>query len=68
MSDPADSLSRRVGIFHGRPCTIASADVDAVLPTVTNPDSRPSSCPGQIEAMLATLQLHNILSKILQEM
>ncbi|KAF4120799.1 Fungal trans [Geosmithia morbida] len=62
------AIERRVGIFHGRPTSIASTDVDAELPTVDFTDIWPSSSTSQIQAMLATLQLHDILSKILQEM
>lgn len=55
-----------MGTFHGRPISIASVDVDAEMP-VERSDLWPSS-PIHIQAMLATLQLHQILSKISQEM
>lgn len=60
------AMSRRVGIFHGRPMSIASTDVDAEMP-VDRPDLWPTST-RHTQAMLAVLQLHQMLSKIAQEM
>lgn len=62
----SSSSPRRVGIFHGRPISIASSDVDCDMP-VERLDLWPSSTTSQIPAMLATLQLHSLLSRISQE-
>lgn len=58
---------RRVGIFHGRPVSIASADVDAEMP-VERPDLWPDAAPENLASMLVTLQLHDILGEISREM
>ncbi|SPN99868.1 related to C6 transcription factor (PrnA) [Cephalotrichum gorgonifer] len=58
----AYTMERRVGIFHGRPVSIPSADVDAEMPV-----QRPDDPPAHVAAMLATLQLHDILGKISRE-
>lgn len=63
----AYTTERRVGIFHGRPISIASADVDADMP-VDRSDLWPLYPAGHVQSMLAVLQLHQILRKISQEM
>lgn len=35
---------------------------------VQHPDIRPTSAPSQIQTMLATIRLHDILGRILREM
>lgn len=57
---------RRVGIYHGRPLSILSKDVDAEMPT-DRPDIMPSS-PTNVAHMLATLRLNQALGKIAHEM
>lgn len=47
--------------------SISSADVDADLP-VDRPDLWPASSPTHTQAMLAILELHQMLSKISREM
>lgn len=61
------SSPRRIGIFHGRPVSIAASDVDAELP-VDRPEIWPGSAPPNTAHMLATLQLNNALSRIAHQM
>ncbi|OHF02368.1 fungal specific transcription factor domain-containing protein [Colletotrichum orchidophilum] len=59
----AYTTEKRIGIFHGRPVSIAASDVDAELP-VDRPEIWPGSAPPNTAHMLATLQLNNALSRI----
>ncbi|KDN67341.1 putative fungal specific transcription factor domain-containing protein [Colletotrichum sublineola] len=59
----AYTTEKRIGIFHGRPVSIAASDVDAELPT-DRTDIWPASAPPNTAHMLATLQLNNALSRI----
>ncbi|KAK1983005.1 fungal-specific transcription factor domain-containing protein [Colletotrichum cereale] len=59
----AYTTEKRIGIFHGRPVSIAAGDVDAELP-VDRTDIWPGSAPPNTAHMLATLQLNNALSRI----
>ncbi|KAF7542597.1 hypothetical protein G7046_g10141 [Stylonectria norvegica] len=63
----AYTTEKRVGIYHGRPTSISSKDVDAEMP-VDRPDLMPSSNPANIAHMLATLRLNQALAKIAHEM
>lgn len=58
---------RRIGIFHGRPLSIAAADVDAEMP-VDRPNIWAGSPPPNTAHMLATLQLNQALSRINHQM
>ncbi|OBR06742.1 Fungal specific transcription factor domain-containing protein [Colletotrichum higginsianum IMI 349063] len=59
----AYTTEKRIGIFHGRPISIAASDVDAELP-VDRPDIWPGPAPPNTAHMLATLRLNNALSRI----
>ncbi|KAF6810619.1 fungal specific transcription factor domain-containing protein [Colletotrichum plurivorum] len=59
----AYTTEKRIGIFHGRPISIAAADVDAEMPA-DRPDIWPGSPPPNTLHMLATLKLNQALSKI----
>ncbi|KAK1521079.1 fungal specific transcription factor domain-containing protein [Colletotrichum abscissum] len=59
----AYTTEKRIGIFHGRPVSIAASDVDAELP-VDRLEIWPGSAPPNTAHMLATLQLNNALSRI----
>ncbi|OHW91428.1 fungal specific transcription factor domain-containing protein [Colletotrichum incanum] len=59
----AYTTEKRIGIFHGRPISIAASDVDAELP-IDRPDIWPGPAPPNTAHMLATLQLNNALSRI----
>ncbi|KAI1038476.1 hypothetical protein LB503_011334 [Fusarium chuoi] len=61
----AYTTEKRVGIYHGRPLSILSKDVDAEMPT-DRPDIMPSS-PTNVAHMLATLRLNQALGKIAHE-
>ncbi|KAM3512664.1 hypothetical protein MY11210_003686 [Beauveria gryllotalpidicola] len=56
-----EQLNRRVGIFHGRPISIASVDVDADLPS---PLPGPTLSFRNPELLLTTIQLTQYLSKV----
>jgi len=58
---------RRVGIFHGRPTSIASQDVDAELP-LDNPGVPRDPSSNHLAAVLETVQLHELLAEISKEM
>ncbi|VUC27960.1 unnamed protein product [Clonostachys rosea] len=62
----AYTTERRVGIFHGRPTSISGADVDTEMP-IERSDIWPQRSSVYIAAMLATLQLHQLLARISQE-
>ncbi|KAM3484708.1 hypothetical protein MY8738_002027 [Beauveria namnaoensis] len=55
------TIEQRVGIFHGRPISIASVDVDADLPS---PLPGPSLSFRNPELLLTTIQLTQYLSKV----
>lgn len=55
------TFNRRVGIFHGRPISIASVDVDADLPA---PMPRPMLAFRNPELLLTSIQLNQYLSKV----
>ncbi|KAM3524882.1 hypothetical protein NHJ13051_004296 [Beauveria bassiana] len=55
------TIEQRVGIFHGRPISIASIDVDADLPS---PLPGPSLSFRSPELLLTTIQLTQYLSKV----
>nr|XP_036581012.1 fungal specific transcription factor domain-containing protein [Colletotrichum truncatum]KAF6789185.1 fungal specific transcription factor domain-containing protein [Colletotrichum truncatum] len=59
----AYTTEKRIGIFHGRPISIAAADVDAEMPA-DRPDIWPGPPPPNTAHMLATLQLNQALSRI----
>ncbi|KAK2756350.1 fungal specific transcription factor domain-containing protein [Colletotrichum kahawae] len=59
----AYTTEKRIGIFHGRPLSIAAADVDAEMP-VDRPNIWAGSPPPNTAHMLATLQLNQALSRI----
>ncbi|KAK1596654.1 fungal-specific transcription factor domain-containing protein [Colletotrichum navitas] len=59
----AYTTEKRIGIFHGRPVSIAASDVDAELPR-DRTDIWPGPAPPNTAHMLATLQLNNALSRI----
>ncbi|RGP69640.1 hypothetical protein FLONG3_7717 [Fusarium longipes] len=61
----AYTTERRVGIYHGRPLSIQSKDVDADMP-VDRPDIMPSNA-SNVAHMLATLRLNQALGKIAHE-
>ncbi|KAJ4147627.1 hypothetical protein LMH87_002139 [Akanthomyces muscarius] len=55
------TIEQRVGIFHGRPISIASVDVDADLPA---PMPRPTLAFRNPELLLTSIQLNQYLSKV----
>ncbi|ATY60903.1 C6 transcription factor [Cordyceps militaris] len=55
------TVEQRVGIFHGRPISIASVDVDADLPS---PLPSPTVSFRNPELLLTTIQLNKYLSKV----
>ena len=55
------TVNRRVGIFHGRPISIASVDVDADLPS---PMPKPTLSFRNPELLLTSIQLNQYLSKV----
>ncbi|KAF1735498.1 putative transcriptional regulatory protein [Beauveria bassiana] len=59
------TIEQRVGIFHGRPISIASVDVDADLPS---PLPGPSLSFRNPELLLTTIQLTRYLSKVAHTM
>ncbi|KAI5465698.1 fungal-specific transcription factor domain-containing protein [Mariannaea sp. PMI_226] len=61
----AYTTEKRVGIYHGRPTSISSKDVDAETP-VDRPDIMPSN-PTNVAHMLATLRLNQALGNIANE-
>ncbi|KPM35767.1 hypothetical protein AK830_g10807 [Neonectria ditissima] len=61
----AYTTEKRVGIYHGRPTSILSKDVDAEMP-VDRPDIMPSN-PTNVAHMLATLRLNQALGNIAHE-
>ncbi|KAH7272664.1 hypothetical protein FSOLCH5_002959 [Fusarium solani] len=61
----AYTTEKRVGIYHGRPLSIQSKDVDAEMPA-DRPDIMPSN-PANVAHMLATLRLNQALGKIAHE-
>ncbi|KAL1887556.1 hypothetical protein Cpir12675_006504 [Ceratocystis pirilliformis] len=60
------AIERRVGIFHGRPLSIAPSEVDATLPSL-DPSVWPVDLPANTAHMLATLQLNKTLTKVCRE-
>ncbi|TQV93268.1 C6 transcription factor (PrnA) [Cordyceps javanica] len=55
------TIEQRVGIFHGRPISIASVDVDADLPSAL---LGPTWSFRNPELLLTTIQLNQYLSKV----
>ncbi|KAL5596960.1 hypothetical protein BROUX41_006367 [Berkeleyomyces rouxiae] len=62
----AHAIERRVGIFHGRPLSIAPSEVDAALPSL-DPSVWSTDLPTNTAHMLATLQLNKTLTKVSRE-
>ncbi|KAI9167767.1 transcriptional regulatory protein [Paramyrothecium foliicola] len=62
----AYTIEKRIGIFHGRPMSIASTDIDADLPT-DHFNVWPSTSISQTKHLLATLELNQRLGQISQE-
>ncbi|KAH6611458.1 n-terminal binuclear zn cluster-containing [Trichoderma cornu-damae] len=60
------TIEKRVGIFHGRPMSISSADVDADFP-VHRPDLWLSTSPTDTAHILATFELNQKLSRMSRE-
>lgn len=61
------TFERRIGIFHGRPVAISSADIDAELPS-DRPQGRVGAWPSDTPHFLATLHLNRVLEKVAQPM
>lgn len=59
------TVNRRVGIFHGRPISIASVDVDADPPC---PMPKPTLAFRNPELLLTSMQLNQYLSKVVHIM
>ncbi|KAH8657913.1 fungal-specific transcription factor domain-containing protein [Xylariales sp. PMI_506] len=62
----AYTTEKRIGIFHGRPVSISSNEIDVEMP-VDRPDLWPSNPPSHYPRMFATLQLNQALAIISQE-
>ncbi|OTA00755.1 Zn2Cys6 transcriptional regulator [Trichoderma parareesei] len=60
------TIEKRVGIFHGRPMSISSTDVDADFP-VHHPDLWSSTSQTDTAHILATFELNQQLSKLSRE-
>lgn len=58
---------RRVAIFHGRPISVPISDIDAEMPRDL-PDVWPCSSPTHVQSMLASVEIHRMLSRMSQEM
>ncbi|KAK0384263.1 hypothetical protein NLU13_8351 [Sarocladium strictum] len=62
----AYTTQKRVSIFHGRPISFDSQYTDSEWP-VDRPSILPAQSPAHVPAMLATLELHDLLGKISRE-
>ncbi|KAM0258671.1 hypothetical protein ACHAQJ_003679 [Trichoderma viride] len=60
------TIEKRVGIFHGRPTSISSTDVDADFP-IHLPDLWSSTSPIDTAHILATFELNQKLSRLSHE-
>ncbi|EHK41952.1 hypothetical protein TRIATDRAFT_29615 [Trichoderma atroviride IMI 206040] len=60
------TIEKRVGIFHGRPTSISSTDVDADYP-IHLPELWSSTTPTDTAHLLATFELNQKLSRMSQE-
>ncbi|KAM0450795.1 hypothetical protein ACHAO4_006185 [Trichoderma viride] len=60
------TIEKRVGIFHGRPTSISSTDVDADYP-IHLPELWSSTTPTNTAHLLATFELNQKLSRMSQE-